>query len=253
MYNFSIFIDDAVAGDLEGKIDICSRLMINNMEIDDILDGMDIADFNGEQTENCRRLLIANNKKIVLLCCSKPVSEMEYYKKIFRKAHLLGVENIKITVCKDTECNEAFIADLKRVCEIGAVYGIGVLLENRATSFLSTDKEMSSVYGKVKGRNTGIIFNPLEFTRLKSHPFFHVFYYSRLKNDIMFLRVNDGLFLNGSPALPARGNSEIKELASILLARGFKGYFSFVPYFDEMSFSKYAEILDLFKKLLIEM
>ena len=139
------------------------------------------------------------------------------------------------------------------ISKTGNAYGIGVLLENAETSFLSTDKEVTSIYKKVKSANTGIIFNPLEFTKLKTHPFFHVFYHSKLKNDIIFLRINDGLFLDGSPTLPAMGNSEMKELTSILLARGFSGYFSFVPYLDPMNLNQYVKVIDIFKKLLMEM
>lgn len=252
MYSFSISINDIVAEDLEGKIDICSRLMINNMEINDWLGSLSIADINGEQTENCRRLLIANNKKIVLLNCSEPVSNLDYYKKIFRKAHLLNIENISVQ-CNVDRYDGAFIEGLKTVCEIGGAYGIRVLLENCSTTFLSADEAISEIFAKEKGLNLGLIFNPLEFVRLKAHPFFHVFYNSRLKNDIIFLRVNDGLFPDGSPVLPAMGNAEIKELASIMLARGFRGYFSFTPYFSQMDYSKYVEIIYMFKGLLMEM
>ncbi|MEN6317109.1 MAG: TIM barrel protein [Clostridiaceae bacterium] len=253
MYNFSILVDDGVAGDLQSKIEICSRLMIGNMEVNDRLDGSCIADCSGEQIENIRNLLIRNNKKIVLLNCGAYVTEQEYYKKIFRKAHLLGIENINVPVGKNDKLDEAFIDGLKSVCEIGASYGIGILLENSSCSFLSTEKDVSQVYKKVRNQCTGLIFNPLEFVRLKRHPFFHMFYNSRLKNDIRFLRVNDGLFLDGNPVFPAKGNAEIKELASILLARGFKGYFSFSPYFKNMNINIYMEVIESFKRLLMEM
>lgn len=253
MYNFSALINDEVAMNLEGKIEICSRLMIGNMEISDKLDGSCIADSSGEQIEKFRNLLIRNNKKIVLLNCSKPVTEKEYYKKILRKGHLLGVENINVMVWENDKPDEAFVDGLKAVCEIGAAYGIRILLENSSCTFLSTDKAMSQVYEKIRNQYTGLIYNPLEYARLKSHPFFHMFYNSKLKNDIRFLRVNDGLFLDGNPVFPAKGNAEIKELASILLARGFKGYFSFSPYFKKMDFAIYMEVIENFKRLLMEM
>jgi len=253
MYNFSALIDDGVAMDLEGKIEICSRLMIGNMEINDELDGNCIADFTGEQIENFRNLMIRNNKKIVLLNCSKPVTEQEYYKKILRKGHLLGVENINVMIGSNDKPDEAFVDGLKAVCKIGAAYGIRILLENSSRTFMSTDKAISQVYEKVRNQYSGLIYNPLEYARLKSHPFFHMFYNSRLKNDIRFLRVNDGLFLDGNPVLPAKGNAEIKELASILLARGFKGYFSFITYFKKTDFIIYVEVIENFKRLLMEM
>lgn len=241
MYNFSIFIDDSVAKTFENKLDVCSRLGICNLEMNEDLDGVSIADLNGEHMEKLRNLLIAKNKKVVLLNCNKPVTDADHYKNLFRKAHLIRVENIKVMTGNEDKCNDVFIEGLRTVCKIGKVYGIRVLLENDSAAFLSKDLQ------------TGLIFNPLEFVRLKSHPFFHIFYNSRLKSNIFFLRVNDGTYLNGEPTLITRGNAEIKELASILIARGFKGYFSFVPYLKEMDYDKYAETIDSFKRLLMEM
>lgn len=253
MYNFSILVDDGVAGDLQSKIEICSRLMIGNIEIYDSLYGSCIADCSGDQIENVRNLFIRNNKKIVLLNCSANVTDQEFYRRTFRKAHLLGIENIRVPTGKNDKPDAAFTQGLKSICEIGASYGIGILLENNSCSFLSTERDVSQFYEKVKNQYTGLIFNPLEYVRLKRHPFFHMFYNSRLKNDIKFLRVNDGLFSDGSPALPARGNAEIKELASILLSRSFKGYFSFCPYFKKMDINIYMEIIENFKNILMEM
>ena len=62
------------------------------------------------------------------------------------------------------------------------------------------------------------------------HPFFHVFYASKLKNRVRFLRLNDSLYSTGEAMPLAGGNGEIKELISILLSRSFDGYFSVTPY-----------------------
>lgn len=248
MYNFSIYIDDGITADFEEKINFSGRLMLNNMEISDCFDGKNIAVLSGADMECYRNLLIENNKKIVLLNIDRPVIEPDYSKQVFRNAHLLGVENIRISV-DGYEAAEF----LKQVCEMGKAFGIGVLLENNSKGYLSTEKILSDVYGRIRNEFTGLIFNPLEFARLKTHPFFHVFYNSKLKNDIRFLRVNDGLFIDGSPAFPGNGNAEIKEMASILLARSFKGYFSFIPYFMDMDMDKYIEIINAFKTLLKEM
>lgn len=248
MYNFSIYVDDGITVDFKEKIDFCGRLMLNNMEISDNFDGKSITVLNGIDIECYRNLLIENNKKIVLLTIDRHEVELDYFKKVFRNAHLLNIENIRISV-DGYEAAEY----LKQVCNIGKAYGIGVLLENDSNSYLSTDKILSDTYIKIRNEFSGLIFNPLEFARLKTHPFFHVFYNSRLKNDIRFLRVNDGLFFDGSPAFPGEGNAEIKEMASILLARSFQGYFSFVPYFEDTDMDKYIKIIKAFKKLLFEM
>ena len=253
MYNFSIFVDDSIAHDFAGKIQLCNKLLLGNMEISDKLEGEYVADIKGEQLDALRKLLITNNKKLVLLNSTRPVEEFEYFKELFRKAYILGVENVNVTIDLEDEDKEMFSHNFKKICRVAQTYGIEVLIENRATSFLSNDKAIASFYDNIKTQNTGLIFNPLEYVKLKSHPFFHEFYNSKLKDDIIFLRVNDGLFVNGKPALPAQGNGEIKELASILLSRSFKGYFSFTPYFKKMDTNMYIEIIESFKKLLMVM
>lgn len=253
MYNFSIFVDDSIAPDLAGKIQLCGRLQLGNMEIGDKLEGQYIADMNGRQLEALRGQLIWNNKKLVLMNLTRPVSELEYYKRLFRKASILGVEYVNLVIGNEETDNESFIRDFAALCKTAEAYGLFLLIENRADGFLSDDKAVAAFYGRIKTGNTGLIFNPLEYARIKSHPFFHEFYNSRLKNKIKFLRVNDGLFIDGRPTLPALGNGEIKELASILLSRGFKGYFSFTPYMEGMDEGEYVKIIESFKKLLLAM
>ncbi|HBN85291.1 MAG TPA: hypothetical protein DDZ89_15780, partial [Clostridiales bacterium] len=46
----------------------------------------------------------------------------------------------------------------------------------------------------------------------------------------IILRINDCLFKTKKQVLPGKGNSEIKEMASILLARSFDGWFSIGSY-----------------------
>jgi sugar phosphate isomerase/epimerase len=96
-----------------------------------------------------------------------------------------------------------------------------------------------------------MVFNPLEYAAVKKHPFFHVFYNTRLKPAIRFLRINDGLFQDGSATLPGQGNAELKELVSALLARSFKGYFAYVPYLEENGLEYYEEIIRRFRNILL--
>lgn len=248
MYNFSVHANNAVAASLEEKIRFCGELRINNMEMDETLGGMSVADLDGVELECWRNLLIEHNKKIVLLNCSRPISDTGYYRRLFRKAHMLGVENLKIDAC----CFDADLLncmeDWNAIVRTGFSYGIQVLVENDSRSCLREEKALAILL-KVR-QGAGWVFNPLEFARCRVHPFFHVFYNSRLKNSICFLRVNDGLFVDGSPALPGEGNAEIKEMASALLARSFKGYFSFVPYMSDACLDTYKSIIRKFKKLL---
>lgn len=265
MYNFSIFIDNRFAESMQDKINICNHFLINNMEITDEINGKNISDLTGVEVEEYRKLLITNNKKIVLLNCSTPLSDYENYKKVFRKAYMLGVESIKVEIpLKESEimidknddaaCIIGSITEnYRKICRIGKSYGIGVLIENNSNTCLSDNDILTSIFKSVNEKSAGLIFNPLEFAKLKSHPFFHVFYNSKIKTSISFMRVTDGLYADGRPVYPGEGNAEVKELVSALLARGYKGYFSFVPYLDNMDMAKFESVIHKFKNLLMNL
>lgn len=256
MYNFSILLDDSIFKSLEEKIEILNKFLINNVEINDCIDGKNVTELNGEEIEKTRNLLIQYNKKIVLLNCSTDINNYEYYKIAFRNAHMLGVENIKVGFCLSSD--EMLADNLKKIIRLGESYGINVLIENDSTLHFTHDVEFTKKCKKFKINNIHIIFNPLEYVRLKKHPFFHVFYNSKLKSNILFLRVNDGFYIDGSPTFPGGGNAEIKEIASAILARGFKGYFSFAPYLNtnidsNVSIRVYEDVINKFKAMLMEM
>lgn len=251
MYNFSILVDDRMEEGFEAKIMLCSRFMINNMEIDDVIEGKNIVDLNGEQVENLRNLLITGHKKIVLINLNRTSTEPDYYGEVFRKAHMLSAENVKLSTAANGFGGKEFIEVAEKLCRIGRAYGIGVVFENGSGTLLDCNKSVELFYNDVKNPVTGLVFNPLEYVRVRSHPFFHEFYNSGLKQNICFLRINDGLFSDGSPVLPAEGNSEIKELASILISRGFKGYFSFTPYLENMSSDSFELLIKRFENILL--
>ena len=284
MYNFSIWINDNMAPDFSGKIAAGDRFKINNLETESTIEDTDIADLDGGHLAEIRSLLISHFKKLVLLSAAKPVTEFEYYRRLFRKAHVLGVEYIKVPAgeataplgekppaapegdtlpgdnpaaagkvpAKEGEA-ESQAESFREICRIGKAYGIGVLVENNSKTALPSASSVARFFESAGKGSAELIFNPLEYVRIKRHPFLNEFYNSRLKNMIRFLRVSDGLFVDGEAVLPAQGNGEIKEMASILLARGFKGYFSFTPYLKDMSLRDYEEIIERFKKLLTQM
>jgi|GEM_PF-1398416 len=274
MYNFSMLLDDNTCTNLEGKIKVFNKFHINNIEINDCIDGKKITELNGEEIEKIRNVLIQYNKKIVLLSCNTDVSYYEYYKTVFRQAHTLGVENVKVGIdldcccyddtsscagrcCSDdteNSCFQKLAMHLKKIIKLGESYGIGVLMENNSSVSFTHDIEFTGISKEFGLEGIQLVFNPLEYVRLKKHPFFHVFYNSKLKSSILFLRINDGLYVDGSPTFPGEGNAEVKEMASAMLARGFKGYFSFSPYFgSNMDIEQQAEIIDKFKALLMKM
>lgn len=110
---------------------------------------------------------------------------------------------------------------------MGRAYGIRILLENEGEGPLSTEPGLSELLRSLGPESAGWILDPLGFVRQRLHPFFQVFYHSKLKNDVAMLRIRDGCFEDGVPTLPGEGDGEIKELVSILLARSFRGPFSF--------------------------
>lgn len=251
MFHFSVRLDDKAAKTFRDKITLSSELLVTHMEIGDSMDGKSIAELNGEELEAYRNMLIMGQKRIVLIDAARPVSDQMYYRGLFAKAFALNADNIKVR--PSGENADDLAAGIGALVPIAQSYGIGILLENDARSCLSDDRALASVYKKIGPESAGIIYNPLEFVRTKMHPFFHAYYNSKLKGAIRFLRVNDGLFADGSARMPGEGNAELKELASILLARSFKGYFSFTPYFGEADADADAcrKSIDCFKRLLL--
>lgn len=257
MYNFSILIGNDIAESFEEKLKVSSQLYMNNIEIAGGFDGRGLVELDGNQLESYRNLLIKYSKIITIYSASESILNLEHYKILFRKAHLLNIKNIKLDVKSYTPLIHKSINQTieyyKEIVGMGSSYGIGVLLENQSDTPLAEDKQITNIFKSIKDDSLGLIFNPLEFVRLKKHPFFHVFYNSKLKNDIQFLRISDGLFVDGTETYPGEGNGEVKELASILLCRGSDITFSFVPYMKGMDLDTYAKVIELFKNMLMEM
>lgn len=232
------------------KMSVSNQMNFSNIEIDNFVEGYDLTDTSGKFIENMRRQLISNNKNIVLINSSHSIEDYEYYRVLFRKALAVNAWAIKITIPDAGEELEGMIRPLAMLAQN---YDIRLLAENNAESYLANDQSITKIYKNIGSEFFRFIFNPLEFVRTKRHPFFNVFYGSRMKNSIDFLRINDGLFVDGSPILPGEGNAEIKEMASILISRGFKGYFSFTPYAGQLDMDVYMKIIDNFKNMLFNL
>ena len=251
MYKFSIAPSDFLAPGFEQKLALCDRTGCAYVELSDILEGTFLGDMDGNTIETMRNLLIDYGKTISLITYTGNIADRERFCALLRNAHFLGAKAIKVC-CEGYDSVEAAATDVTECAQDAKCYGIRLCVENRHDSLLSCNKDMELLV-KTAGDNVYTIFNPVCYAYMRAHPFFHEFYGSKLKNNIAFLRVNDGLFCERRPALPGQGNAEIKELASILLSRSFDGYFSFTDYFGQMSWEDLQTYIAAFKMLLKQM
>ena len=243
MYNFSIEISDKITKNFEEKLKVSSELGINNIEISDTIDGVALYEMTGEQHEKIRDLLIDYGKRIVLLTTTLDVNDKKNLNLFFRRALILNVKGIKLC----PEEND----DLTYARKLSKSYGIPLLFENNSKTFINHENVMQELIKD--DSSAGLIFNPLEFVCMQRHPFFHVYYTSKIKNRISFLRITDGLYNVHEPIMLHHGCAEVKELASIMLSRSFDGYFSFTPYLPDMSLEQYKECISIFKNDLKKM
>lgn len=243
MYNFSIEISDKLAKTFEEKLKTTSILGINNIEISDVIEGKPFYSMTGEEIETIRDLLIDYGKKIVLLTTTLDVNDKQNLNLLFRKALTLNVKGIKIIPNEND--------DLTYVSKLSKSYGIPLAFENNSKTFLKNENTILDLIKNIE--NASVIFNPFEYVCTQRHPFFHVYYSSKIKNKISFLRINDGLYNVHEPIMLYHGCAEVKELASIMLSRSFDGYFSFTPYIENMTLEQYKECISTFKKQLKNM
>ena len=207
MYKYCIKISDAK------EFAKAAELGVYNIEA-----SFPLETYTPNELEDLRDLLIDSGMRIVLLDTVLDPEDKENIRRLFLGAHLLNVENVKITP-KDT-------SDLSYVYAVSKAMSIPVMIENKSGTWLSDESALTKAIDG--SENAGIIFNPFEFVKEKAHPFLHSFTKSHAKSRIKFLRTNDGLY-TGEATIPGKGSAEIKEMASILLARNFDGYFMLTP------------------------
>lgn len=243
MYNFSIEISDKIAKCFEEKLKVSSELGINNIEVNEVINGKALYDMTGEELEKIRDLLIDHGKRIVLLTTALDMSDTKRLNLLFRRALVLNVKGIKILPQEND--------DLTYVKKLSDSYSIPLFIENDSKTFINNENTMLDLIRD--SEKAGLIFNPFEFVCMQRHPFFHVYYASKIKNKITFLRITDGLYNVHEPIMLYHGCAEVKELASIMLSRSFDGFFSFTPYLPDMSLEQYKECISIFKKQLKNM
>lgn len=197
---------------------------IANLELCDGFFGKRLADLNGSETEDIRNNLIEKRQRIVLYKTDMPLSDTDAYIRFFRRAHLLQIENVSIDL--HTIGGPENFPLLAEIIDMARGMGIRLVLEPIADCpFLDFD-----VYKEIASEATGLIFSPIEYLPAGKRPFLQVLYKCKIKDDIVFLRINDGIMHTAEPTPIEEGNAEVKECASNLLVRSFKGYFSITNY-----------------------
>lgn len=219
---------------------------ISNIELKDGYFGTTLSELTANQLEDIRVNLIHKMQRIVIYTLKMPLCETEQYISAFRAAAFLRIENIKIALCTLEGGCEERIEELREVIKIAEAFNLHVLFEGGG-KYAYFD---ALFYKKIKTMYTGLIFNPLRYVKEGRNPFLNVMYRSKCRDDIRVLRINDGLYDGGVPTMIEKGNAEVKECASALLARGFDGYFSFKPYLKDVPVE---EIVERFLNTLCEM
>ena len=217
MYNFSIEI---------GKNNADS-LGIKNIEVLDGHYGAPLSKMSPAEVEDVRTSLIKSLDKIVVYTAYESVKEYDSYVQFFRNAHLIGVENVKLDLAAIKGATDEEILE---IVKIGAAFSIKVLLDIEEFENYGLEWYMS-----IKNDNSGIIYNPNALAKIGKGAFLQNLYKAKFKDDIVLVRVCDMIFEGQKPVLPEKGNAEIKEVASCLLARSYKGYFSFTKYGENIS------------------
>ena len=197
---------------------------IQNIELTDGCFGAPLWELDGNRLEDIRNDLILNMRRIVLYSTDLPVSEYEHYILFFRKAHLLNIENVHLTYAAMDGADDDSI---RKIIVLGEAFSIRIVF---LYEYAHLDAFGVERYAALRSENTGLIFDTCEFVPKRINAYRQMLHTYRYRNDVLFLRVHDVLFDTLEPKLPLHGNSEIKDAASGLLARGFKGYFSFIPY-----------------------
>ena len=241
MYNYSLVAGQVTGNTLAEKIEFAAQCGICNIELQNNFLKLD--ESASALIHAYRNLLIETGAKILVYEAGSVLNNRPSAELLFAQAMQLSVGMVKIQP-------EQLTGDsLTYVEQIAAAYGIDLVIENERNTF-ALSAELEVFLGQHDA--FGLIVNPMEFVSLRRHPFFHEFYKSRLKSKVKVIRVADAYFDDGAPAMPGKGDGELKELVSMMLARSFNGYFSFiVNNIDDLSTVKKS--IEMFRHLLMEM
>ena len=126
--------------------------------------------------------------------------------------------------------------------------GIACLVVNHHTGAARA----AEAYNDLGFAEPSFCFNPAEFAAAGENPFLTSYRVGRFIRKTAQLDVSDGLW-DGSPALPGRGNGEVKELISIFRCRNFDGFLVLGGGMNGGSGLKFADHVAAFTRLLDRM
>jgi|LFRM01.1.fsa_nt_gb sugar phosphate isomerase/epimerase len=241
MYKYSLLAGQATGNNLSGKIEFAMKCGINDIELQDNFLNLEIA--APALVNQYRNLLITTGARLLVYEAGSELNQKKAIEVFFAQAMQLSIKMVKIHPEQLTEDALAYIA------KTAAVYGVDIVIENKADE-LARSSDLEAVLNKYD--SFGLIVNPQEYAVLRRHPFFNEFYKSKLKSKVRIIRVADAYFADGSPAMPGKGDAEIKELTSMMLSRSYDGYFSIIVKATD-DLDSVTKSIEMFRNLLIEM
>ncbi|NLC39650.1 MAG: sugar phosphate isomerase/epimerase [Clostridiaceae bacterium] len=241
MYKYSLLAGEATGNSLSEKIEFAMKCGIYDIELQNNFLKLDIA--QPALINQYRNLLITTGARLLVYEAGSELDQRTATEIFFAQAMQLSIKMVKIHPDQLTEDSLDYIE------KVAAVYGIDIVIENKVDE-LARSSDLEAVLSKYD--SFGLIVNPQEYAALRRHPFFNEFYKSKLKSKVRIIRVADAYFADRSPAMPGKGDAEIKELTSMMLSRSYDGYFSFIVK-DKDDLDSVMKSMEMFRHLLIEM
>lgn len=205
--SFELSASSQLAGKyVDEIIDNLSASGIDRVELDD-LRGRPCMMLSGDELKDAIDRLSKKNIGISALRLPVLPDEPEV---LLKKLGDCGIVRV-IAPLSEAAKNAKFLAVAK---------GLGI--ECRFFNSRGTAMSVSENYNALGLSSPGFCFNPAEFAAAGENPFLTSYRIGRFIRKTAQLDITDGLW-DGSPALPGRGNGEVKELLSIFRCRNFSG------------------------------
>ena len=222
MYHISIAPDRVTS--FADKLALCRALGIYSLELPGDIDGMPFSELSPAALEAAREALIDTGVRVVVSLVSADPADDAALRRFFNAAYELHVESVLLPMPAQDDA-AAYIAACRPAARLAQAYNMGLLVSNDTKTFLKTDDGVTEVLRGLADFDCGYVFDTVAYQKTGVYPFFGACYKSHSKNRIRVLRMGD---LNAAgEAVPLdHGVCGLREVASLLLARSFDGYFS---------------------------